>query len=188
MSRSSQADAARNRAQVIESTSHMLRERGAAGVSVQEAMSAAGLTHGGFYKHFASKDELLATAARTAFDGILERLDRITGESTDPQEARERIVRDYLTADHRDRMATGCANTALASDAARTADPDLRAAYAEGFQQTLSRLEAVTDAPDARAQALQDMIVLIGGLTLARATRGSAISDELLEQAQRLLS
>src|SRR5690554_486039 len=107
MSRSSQADAARNRAQVVEATSRMLRERGAAGVSVQEAMSAAGLTHGGFYKHFASKDELLANAASSAFEDIIERVERITRDSSDPHSARERIIADYLTARHRDAPATG---------------------------------------------------------------------------------
>lgn len=187
MSRSSQADAARNRAQVIEATSHLLRERGAAGVSVQDAMSAAGLTHGGFYKHFASKDELLATAARTAFDDILERLERITRESAAPADARERIISEYLTPQHRDTPATGCANTALAADAARSESIELRGAYVSGFEQTLQRLEALTEGPDARRRALQDLLVLVGGLTLARATSGSAVSDEILVEAERLL-
>src|SRR5690606_11029138 len=150
--------------------------------------SAAGLTHGGFYKHFASKDELLTNAAGTAFEDIIERVERITRDSPDPQSARERIITDYLTARRRDASAAGCANTALAADAARATDPRLRAAYARGFQETLARLEAITEGPDARTRALQDLIVLVGGLTLARATRGESISDEILTQSLSLLN
>jgi len=188
MSRSSQADAARHREEVVDATSRMLRERGAANVSVQDAMSAAGLTHGGFYKHFRSKDELVAAAARESFEDILGRLDRIAEESADGRAARDRLVAEYLTADHRDSPGTGCANTALATDAARAQGSGLGAAYTEGLKETVARLEAMDGGPDARAHALEDLALLVGALTLARATSDDPISDELLAAAKERLA
>lgn len=187
MSRASRADAALHREEVVAATSRLLRERGAADVSVQEAMAAAGLTHGGFYKHFASKNELIALAAGTAFGDIEDTLDRIAAESPDAATARERVVDEYLTTDHRDTPGTGCANTALAADAARTDDPALRAAYVEGVQRTLARLESIEHSSEGHTRALADLIVLVGGLTLARATAGDPISEEILRVARGLL-
>jgi len=189
MSRSSQADAARHREKVVDATSRMLRERGAANVSVQEAMSAAGLTHGGFYKHFRSKDDLVAAATRDAFGDILGRLDRVAAESPDGPTARDRLVTEYLSPEHRDAPGTGCANAALATDAARATSPELRAAFTDGLRATVDRLAAVEGGgPDARAHALVDLVVLVGSLTLARATTGDPVSDELLALAREHLA
>ena len=149
-------------------------------------MSAAGLTHGGFYKHFGSKGELIATAAQDAFADIHRRIDRAVDESTDAADARQRLVADYVTTAHRDEPGAGCANAALAVDAARTQDDDLRAAYTTGLAETVARLAELDDG--SRARALQDLIVLVGSLTLARATAGDAVSEELLEIAREMLA
>ncbi|WP_224785674.1 TetR/AcrR family transcriptional regulator [Microbacterium caowuchunii] len=173
---------------MVRATSRLLRERGAEGVSVQEAMSAAGLTHGGFYKHFASKDELVASAAGAAFADIEARLDRIAAETPEGASARTRVIDDYLTVDHRDRIAEGCANTALAADAARAGDPALRDAYLAGLRRTVEQLASLEDGAHTHERALQDLVVLVGGLTLARATAGDPVSEELLAAARDLLN
>ncbi|MFC9919003.1 TetR/AcrR family transcriptional regulator [Agromyces binzhouensis] len=187
MSKSSQADAARHRTEVISAASRLLRERGATGVSVQDAMAAAGLTHGGFYKHFRSKDDLLGAATTDAFGEILGLLDGLENDE-DPKAARGRLFDSYLSLEHRDSPGAGCANTALATDAARAADSPLGAAYLDGLKNTIAHLENGDDAPNARQRALEQLIMLVGGLTLARATRGDSISEEFLSVARDALA
>ena len=101
MSRASQADALKHRHEVITATSRLLRERGAGGMSVQDVMSAAGLTHGGFYKHFGSKDELVGIAATAAFGELLDELSRLRESHPDSPVGAE-LVNDYLSPGHRD--------------------------------------------------------------------------------------
>lgn len=194
MGRTSRAEAARHREEVVAATSRLLRERGAAGMSVQDLMGAAGLTHGGFYKHFSSKDELLGIAATTAFGELLALLDQLSADLPDRSEARTALLRHYLSPEHRDAPGTGCANTALAADAARSpADSPLRASYAVGVQETIRRLTDIEDAagedaPEARRMALVDLATMVGALMLARATAQTPLSDEILHTAQQALS
>jgi TetR/AcrR family transcriptional repressor of nem operon len=151
-------------------------------------MSAAGLTHGGFYKHFGSKDELVADATRAAFSDILDQLDGIAKQSSTGAAARARVITEYLSQEHRDSPGTGCANAALAADAARTTNPDVRAAYIAGLKATIARLQTLDGGADAHARALEDLIVLVGALTLARAASGDPVSDELLTLAAKKLA
>ncbi|GLZ62209.1 MULTISPECIES: TetR/AcrR family transcriptional regulator [Micromonospora] len=194
MGRTSRAEAARHREEVVAATSRLLRERGAAGMSVQDLMGAAGLTHGGFYKHFSSKDELLGIAATTAFGELLALLDQLSDDFSDRSEARTALLRHYLSPEHRDTPGTGCANTALAADAARSpADSPLRASYAVGVQETIRRLTDIEDAPgedapEARRMALVDLATMVGALMLARATAPTPLSDEILQAAREALS
>ncbi|WP_433113915.1 TetR/AcrR family transcriptional regulator [Micromonospora sp. CA-246542] len=189
MGRTSRAEAARHREEVVAATSRLLRERGAAGMSVQDLMGAAGLTHGGFYKHFSSKDELLGIAAATAFGELLALLDQLSDDSPDRSEARNALLRHYLSPEHRDTPGTGCANTALAADAARSpADSPLRMSYAVGVQETIRRLTDIEDGPEARRMALVDLATMVGALTLARATGQTPLSEEILQAAREALS
>jgi TetR/AcrR family transcriptional regulator, transcriptional repressor for nem operon len=186
MSRASQADAAKHRDEVVVAAAQMLRERGSAGVSVQEVMSAAGLTHGGFYKHFSSKDELVGLAATEAFGEILQLLDALPGHDLGRDALGSGVVSDYLSPGHRDEPATGCANTALASDSARSPQTPLRSSYVAGLSGTIDRLTEVrreagdVDEAVARRRAIETLAAMVGALTLARATAGDPLSDELL--------
>ncbi|MFF1817851.1 TetR family transcriptional regulator [Kribbella sp. NPDC058245] len=176
MGRASRADAAQHRDDVVQATSRLLRERGSAGISVQDVMSAAGLTHGGFYKHFASKDELMGIAAGEAFDEVLVRMAPMD---------REEVVKDYLSVSHRDDPGNGCACTALAPDAAQAeAGSPLRTAYAEGLAKTLDAFagfeEAADSDDDARRRAVLDLATLVGAVTLARAAGQTPLSEEIL--------
>jgi TetR/AcrR family transcriptional regulator, transcriptional repressor for nem operon len=194
MSRASRADAAKHRDEVVNATARLLRERGAAATSVQDVMSAAGLTHGGFYKHFGSKDELVGVAADAAFAELLQKVDDIIGGFPDAGLARPALAADYLSAGHRDDPGSGCANAGLAADAARSAEHSpLRRAYGEGFEAVVARLTEVhrsagRDASEARQLALVYLATTVGALTLARATAGSPVSDEILDAARLALT
>jgi TetR/AcrR family transcriptional repressor of nem operon len=205
MGRASQADAARHREDVVTATSKLLRERGAAGTSVQDLMSKVGLTHGGFYKHFSSKDQLLGVAAEAAFRELLADLSRILANSTDRPRARDELLESYLTVEHRDDPSEGCAVTALASDAARaSAESPLRLSYLEGLEKALDLIaeleepgrpgarEAVRDTAEqaddgAYRRAIVDFSTMVGALTLARATGRTPLSQDILRVVRESL-
>jgi TetR/AcrR family transcriptional repressor of nem operon len=193
MGRASRAGAAKHHRDVVEATARLLRERGNAGVSVQDVMAAVGLTHGGFYKHFASKDELMGIATDVAFAELLHRVGEITDDFPDKVEARHEMIAGYLSTEHRDSPGTGCPGTALAGDAARVPDTSpLRQSYVRGVEDTLQALAALRQAPGRRKQATRrqavvDFATLVGALTLARATRGAPVSDEILDTVRKHL-
>ncbi|MEU7848367.1 TetR/AcrR family transcriptional regulator [Micromonospora parva] len=191
MGRSSRADAAKHREEVVAATSRLLRERGAAGVSVQDLMAAAGLTHGGFYKHFSSKEELVGIATGTAHHEIQSLLDKLLGEFPDRTEARAELLAQYLAATHRDSPGDGCSITALASDAGRgPAEGPLRKAYVAGLESILGQVAEYQDAEgeEARRRAIVDLTSMVGALTLARATSGTPLSDEILDAVRDALT
>ncbi|MFC0623600.1 TetR/AcrR family transcriptional regulator [Kribbella deserti] len=190
MSRASQADAAKHREQVVTATSELLRERGAAGMSVGDVMSSAGLTHGGFYKHFGSKDELLGVATAAAFAELVDSLVRLN-QTTDPLPG---LLTDYLSKTHRDTPGTGCVNTGLAADAARAgADSPMRQAYAEGLSAAIEQITELHDPAtrgqdEARRRGIEYLATMVGALTLARASAGAPISDEILKTVHTALT
>lgn len=189
MARVSKQQMERHREEIIKVSSQLFRERGLNGVSVNDLMAAAGLTHGGFYGHFDSKDELAAIASRKAFDDSVARWQAI---SQQPHHHNLRtLVEHYLSPVHRDGVQDGCAITALASDVAReSADKPVREVYLDGVKGMLEMLESVSDTEDdaqRRQHALVQFSLLIGALTLARATSGDSLSDEFLTAAKAAL-
>ncbi len=195
MGRASRADAAKHREDMVHATARLLRERGPAGVSVQDLMLAVGLTHGGFYKHFRSKDELVGVATEAAFGEILSLLTRVGEDDSDRSRARSALIRTYLSAEHRDASGTGCANTALAVDTARAAaDSPLRRSYLAGLENTLDQLAKLEPEPEPGGgpaepyrRAIVDLATLVGALTLARAARGTPLSDQILRVVHEAL-
>lgn len=189
MARVSKQQMERNREEIIKVSSQLFRERGINGVSVNDLMAAAGLTHGGFYGHFDSKDELAAIASRKAFDDSAARWQAIGQQSS--QQTLQTLVEHYLSPAHRDGVQDGCAITALASDIAReSADKPVREVYLDGVKGMLEILESVADVDDEaqrRQHALVQFSLLIGALTLARATSGDNLSDEFLTAAKEAL-
>ncbi|HEX3791334.1 MAG TPA: TetR family transcriptional regulator [Pseudonocardiaceae bacterium] len=185
MGRASRADAARHREQVVTATAKLIRDRGSAGVSVQDVMSAANLTHGGFYKHFASKEDLLGVAATAAFAELLAWLGQVAKDF--PDHARTRLIRTYLSTEHRDNPGAGCAITALAGDAARApAASPLRESYAAGVEAVLARVAELGH--EAYDRAIIDYATMAGALTLARATAQSPLSDHILQIIEQALT
>lgn len=185
MGRASQAQAHENRQRVVATASRMFREKGTA-VSVADLMKAVGLTHGGFYKQFASKDDLVDEAIAHAFDvAAAYSAEAFDEHAEDHGAARRALIEHYLSDWHRDHAAGGCPVSGFAADLGREpADADARArhAYVNGVRRLAGRL--ATDSDDGMAQ----FCTMVGALVLARATRGNPISEELLQAARTALT
>jgi TetR/AcrR family transcriptional repressor of nem operon len=190
MPRVSKKQAEQNHAEVIAAASKLFRAKGINGVSVPALMAEAGLTHGAFYGHFGSKEELAAAACTHAieqsgaiYDGLLER------HGGDQGAALTEFVKRYTSRLHRDQPGLGCPVAALADDAAREEfKGPVRQAFAAGLERMIDRLRPLLGrrgkmAP--REQALADIAMLVGALVLARATKGHAVSDEVLLAARK---
>lgn len=180
-----------NRVAIEEASARLFREQGINGVSVNELMAAAGLTHGGFYGHFESKDALAAAACERAFSQSTARWEKRIAAAPDGQAALASIVQGYLSRTSRDAPGSACPVAALAGDVARepTHKP-VRAAYATGLKSQLQMLESQLGSGDAaadRAQALTLYASLVGAMVLARATDQDALSDELLDATRAQL-
>ncbi|WP_175969143.1 TetR/AcrR family transcriptional regulator [Burkholderia sp. BCC0322] len=171
------AQAEANRAHVVETASTLFRERGFDGVGVADLMGAAGFTHGGFYKHFRSKADLMAESAAC---GMAQTVALSAG--VDASE----FVRQYLAREHRDSRATGCTMAALGGDAARQPEA-VRATFADGIERLLAALVQERDPSDGadsaevRANCLDIMAHLVGAIVLSRACPDdSPLADEIL--------
>jgi TetR/AcrR family transcriptional repressor of nem operon len=166
-----------NRARVVETASALFRERGYDGVGVADLMAAAGFTHGGFYKHFRSKADLMAEAAAC---GIAQTAALSAGADTPA------FVRYYLSRAHRDTRATGCTMAALGGDAARQPEA-VRATFAAGIESLLAALGAGGapadghDGGPTRAETLDMLAHVVGALVMSRACPDdSPLADEIL--------
>jgi TetR/AcrR family transcriptional repressor of nem operon len=158
-----------NRLRIVETASELFRERGYDGVGVAELMSAAGLTHGGFYKHFGSKADLLAEAMSCGFTQSAEKTEGVS---------REAFIEYYLSRQHRDDMGKGCVMSALGTDAARQSE-SIRETFAAGIERQIAILESQNVT---RAELINTIAQLVGALMLSRACPdGSGLADEILE-------
>jgi TetR/AcrR family transcriptional repressor of nem operon len=171
------AQAEANRAHVVETASQLFRERGFDGVGVADLMAAAGFTHGGFYKHFGSKADLMAESTAC---GIAQ-----TTALTEAVDA-SKFVRHYLSREHRDGRATGCTMAALGGDAARQPE-SVRVAFADGVEDLVAALSQQNGASDAagaaraRARILDVLAHAVGALVMSRACPDdSPLADEIL--------
>lgn len=181
------AKAEENRQQVIETSSRLFREKGFDGVGVSTLMQAAGLTHGGFYKQFESKDDLIAKATKAALDQSSKQMPPLV--EGNKRASLEAAVRHYLSMQHRNSIADGCAFAALGPDAARHS-PDVRRVMQRGFEDQLARLEAVVDAKgeaSSREAAIATMATMAGALMLARAVEEETLSKEILDSAVKAI-
>lgn len=182
MARASKEQAAQHRADVVDAASRLFRERGLHEVGLAEVMTAVGLTQGGFYKQFSSKQALAAEATDRAFELTNARLQSIAADHTaDPAAGLRAFVTSYLSTDSRDDRADGCAATALSGDATRDdLDGPVRAAYTRGIEKFVEALVPFSDTGTSRADRIATVCTLIGALTVARATAGDPLSDEVL--------
>jgi TetR/AcrR family transcriptional regulator, transcriptional repressor for nem operon len=189
MPRVSKAETKKNRGKIDQASARLFREQGFK-ASVDDVMSAAGLTHGGFYGHFRSKDALMANACATAFDESVERWRKRIGGAQDRRSAHAALIDGYLTSYHRESLGTSCPIAALATDVAREAeDKPVRKTFREGLEQLLDMLTEVQPSAgvDARDTALAELATLVGAMVLARATKGDGVSDEFMNSAKRSL-
>lgn len=169
--------ATKNRAHVVEVAGTEFRRHGFDGIGVADLMKAAGLTHGGFYNNFASKDALAAEAVARVFVETTGRLRQHALAAADPFTA---MVRFYLSPQHRDSIEAGCAIAALSQDAAR-GSPALRAAFEAGIAAYLDLIVEIAGVTRPRAMAIY--ATMVGALTLSRTVTDPALAHEMLVAA-----
>jgi TetR/AcrR family transcriptional regulator, transcriptional repressor for nem operon len=189
--RVSKAETEKNRGAIERASSRLFRERGFC-ASLKEIMNAAGLTHGGFYGHFSSKDELAAAACAAAFAASVERWRKRTLGAKSRRAAHAALIEKYLTSHNRASSGTSCPIAALATDVGREAESKpVRRIFRSGLEQLIEILAEVQPAgpePEgARDEALAQLSTLVGAMVLARATSGTLLSDQFMNAAKRSL-
>jgi TetR/AcrR family transcriptional repressor of nem operon len=178
--RVSKAEAAQNRERIIAVAGKLFRERGFDGIGVADLMKCAGLTHGGFYGHFASKEDLMAQACARALEGSLSTMHQLAENSGD--NALSAIATAYLSPAHRDQMGEGCVLAALGAEAARHGSP-VRSAFTQGVRSAVDMLVQLLPGRSAQAKrelALMTYASMIGALVLARAVDNKELSEDVL--------
>jgi TetR/AcrR family transcriptional repressor of nem operon len=182
--RQSREEKAKTHHRIVDIASARIRERGIEGPGVAEIMQAAGLTHGGFYKHFGSRDDLVAEAADRAFADAERAVREVTDDAPDPLGA---FVDWYVSARHRDDAATGCPVAAL-GPGVRRGDERVRAAYRRQVERYLANLERLLGGgEDARRRATVALTMLVGSIVLARAVDDDELSEEILRDVRAAL-
>jgi TetR/AcrR family transcriptional repressor of nem operon len=166
---------------ILQSAARLLREKGISGARVADVMKGAGLTVGGFYAHFASKEALIDTALRRT---VRETRARLFGrlEAVPEADRAEVVVKRYLSAAHRDDVTGGCPLPAVVGEVATTAG-EHAAVLGESVDALATELETVVPAIEKlprRQLALATLALMYGGLSLARALRGTELSDEII--------
>lgn len=181
--RVSRERAAENRERIVDTAAKLFRERGFDGIGVADLMKAAGLTHGGFYGHFASKDDLAAEACARALGNSAKAWDALIEETKeDPLGA---IGTSYLSGTHRDRAGAGCVIAALGSDVSRQS-LSIRRAVTDGLRELLRRLERLVPGKSKsvkREKALAMFATMLGAMIMARAVDDRRLSEEVLQAA-----
>jgi TetR/AcrR family transcriptional repressor of nem operon len=183
----SRAEKAKTHKRIVSIASKKFREGGLAGVGIAELMKEAGLTVGGFYKHFDSRDDLVAEAVSSAFGGWKCRVD--AAASGGPPVSLAKLIDDYLNAAHRDDPGTGCAFSALAPEIARS-DKRTRALTTEQVRNDIQLIAGLIPGRDAhavRSQSILTFSALVGAMSLARAVSDEALSREILKTVAELL-
>jgi TetR/AcrR family transcriptional repressor of nem operon len=188
--RHSKAEKARTHKRIVAIASKRLREEGLAGIGIADLMEEAGLTVGGFYKHFNSRDALVAEAVGSALDLWKRQVEAAT--SGGPPVTYESLVDEYLSEAHRDHPGKGCPVSALAGELARS-DKRTRALVSKKIREniellaTLIRNRKETDRASARSQAVLTYCALVGAIGMARAISDEELSREILKTAAQRL-
>lgn len=180
----SREQAARNRERILDAAAQLFRERGFEGIGVADLMKEAGLTHGGFYGHFSSKDALIAEASARALTRSLALWSNLAErESGDPLSA---VAGAYLAITHRDNPGAGCLLAALGPDVSRQGPAVRRAAtdHLRSAFDLLAKLVRGTSKAARRREAIGTYATLVGAMVMARAVDDRALSQEILNAAR----
>ena len=174
----SKSDKAETHARIVSVAARRFRELGLEGIGVADVMKEAGVTVGGFYKHFESRDELVVEALAAAFLD-LDRWEEQTGTPT-------KALKSYLSEEHRDAPGTGCALGALLGDMSR-ASRSAKAIYTARLKRALAYLAGLPSSngnPDRRARAILTISAMLGAINLSRAVSDSKLSQEILQRTR----
>ena len=179
--RKSIKEAAQTRRSIVETAADHLRRTGIAEASLADIMAAAGLTHGGFYRHFRSKEHLVAEALTAASEKTLIALKKrvAAGGVNAAADA-------YLSPEQRDSATPICPFVAFGSEL-RHAGDETKAAAANALEALFTTLAEGRTTANARRNAIVSLATMVGAMTLARAVADEAIADEILDSARRAL-
>jgi len=172
-----------HRSQILDSAARLFREQGFDAVTVADVMKAAGLTHGGFYRHFASKDALIAAAIGQAQE-------QAAAHPAFPAEDLPTYLAAYLSPEHRDHPADGCPVAGMGPAAIRQGT-ETRAIMTEGLKRQIARLtkSAPGKTPQAKRQcAIATWSAMVGAVILARLANDTDLSDEILKSTHAELA
>jgi len=172
---------------ILGSAARLLREKGIAGAGVADVMKGAGLTVGGFYAHFDSKEQLIEETVRRSSEEVRRRLfERLEDKPADKRA--EVVLKRYLSAEHRDEFVQGCSLPAVVGEIGTTAG-EYREVLREQFVAMASEMESLLPAasePSRRYVAIGLVALMYGGLSLSRALRGTPLSDDVLRACRAL--
>ncbi|MBK9670566.1 MAG: TetR/AcrR family transcriptional regulator [Thermomonas sp.] len=174
---------------IVDAAARAIRRSGYHGTGVADIMKEAGLTHGGFYAHFASRDAMLAEAADHAGSEAVALMERVAA-AVPAQDALPAMIRAYLSDAHAKAIETGCATAALASEMPRQA-PEVRRAATRRIKEMIdlvARHSPEWGQSGAHEQALVAVSTMVGALVLARAVDDPRLSDAMRDAAQRHLT
>src|ERR1700733_4845718 len=183
----SQAEKEASHTRIVKAAAAQIRQDGVDAVRVPELMREAGLTHGGFYRHFGSREDLIEEAIDAALTDGSRQAD--TGESLDPAAQLAQIIDGYVSKAHRDNPQVGCAVAALPADVSRSGSR-ARQAYSRQVRRYIDRLGAPgrPAQPDPqRDEAILTLSALVGAVAMARAVEDPELSDELLTRTANAL-
>ena len=171
-------------ARIVDAAARAIRRSGYTGTGVADIMKDAGLTHGGFYAHFASREALLVEAADCAGAESIAALKQVV-TAAPPEQALQAVMQSYLSKAHLESIESGCPVAALGSEMPRQA-LEVRRASTRRIKEMIdlvARLLPEQESPEGREQALVIVSSMVGTLLLARAVDDPALSDSLLESA-----
>ena len=173
--------AAQNRDRIVEAAAQRFRERGFDGIGVADLMKEAGLTHGGFYGHFSSKEGLIAEASARALTRSLALWNKLAERA--PRDPLSAIAGVYLTSRHRDNPGAGCLLAALGPDVSRQGPAVRRAVteYVRSACDLLAKLAPCKSKAARRQKAITTYATLVGAMVMARAVDDRALSQEILD-------
>ena len=180
--RKSKEEAAKTRRRIVIAAAAKFRERGIMATGLADLMQAAGLTHGGFYHHFESKDQVVAEACAEAVRALM--------ENVEATPSKESALGAYLSTRHRDDPATGCPLAALGSELARS-DEKTRETATEGFLRLVNVVAGKSGKvpPEvARRRALVAVSTMIGAVTMSRVVTDAKLSSDILREAKKSLT
>jgi TetR/AcrR family transcriptional repressor of nem operon len=184
--RKSRKETARTRKRIIDAASEEIRANGVAGSGLAGVMKAVGLTHGGFYKHFGSKDQLVAESVERAFDQILGELQSsIKGKR--PEAALATLVGEYLSAHWRDHVEKSCPLSAIGTELRRT-DSGTAAIVRNGMERLISLVaQQITGVSgrQAKARAHGMVAAMVGGIVLSRLAHDRHLADSILRDTRQ---
>jgi TetR/AcrR family transcriptional regulator, transcriptional repressor for nem operon len=167
---------------IVRKASVRLREKGAHGIGVADLMKEAGLTHGGFYAHFDSREALVIEAFAYAMDRSMEHWRKLSDQAA-PEKRLAQVVETYLSPLHRDDPGHGCSIPALGAELSRES-PKTRKAFAGKLDEMIEMMaDYVPGVPRkaARKQAIATLATMAGTMLLARIAGSSELSDEVLK-------